>query len=64
MRWKSSQTTEEKRGEASSAQVIPQIYFREALKKLAAVKWNSEDYEKMYKAQVEHFTKTLADLKK
>ncbi|MBU1413876.1 hypothetical protein KKC22_20365 [Myxococcota bacterium] len=51
-------------GKDNAAHLAVLTKIDEALKKLAAVKWNSEDYEKMYKAQVEHFTKTLADLKK
>jgi len=51
-------------GKENAAHVAVLTKIDEALKKLAAVKMNSEDYEKMYKAQVEHFTKSLADLKK
>lgn len=36
----------------------------EALKKLKELKLDSEDYSKMYKDQVEHFTKTITELKK
>ncbi len=51
-------------GKDNAAHVAVLTKLDEALKKLAAVKMDSPDYEKMYKAQVEHFTKTLAALKK